>query len=540
MAITNSLKKVILLFCIHIIVLSLASGQTLTSTNLPLIIINTNGQVIADESKITADLKIINNTEGLNHPENTPNVYNGKIGIETRGRFSASLPQKPYGFETRDDAGNNLNVSLLGMPEEHDWILLANFNDKSLVRNTLAFELFREMGHYASRTKLCEVILNDSYQGIYILAEKIKRDKNRVDISALDTDDNAGDSLTGGYIFNIDYYNSYDSWKGSYPPPGHYDKEVFFVYNYPKYEEITQSQKTYLQGFVNTFERILYSSNFKDPLYGYRPYTNLNSFADYFLISEISRNVDGYKKSCFYHKDRNKNSVKLSAGPVWDFDWAWKDIDDCAIFKNTDGSGWAYKILDCNAWPIATGWMPKMMEDPIFVNLVKTRYSQFRQNIIKTDILNHYLDSVADYVSEAQARHFARWDILGHNYGSEIEAPAQSYAQEIEMLKSWILRRLTWLDRQLLIDVPTGLEEPLSNHNFRIWPNPAHDFVTITSDKVINQIEIVSITGKQVMQFNGISDNNNPIDISGLAPGIYIVKTTLENGNVLTNKLSVQ
>jgi hypothetical protein len=112
----NSSKKAILSFCISILLLGLVNGQTLTSSNLPLVIIKTNGQAIADDVKITANMKIISNADGVNHPEDTPNVYNGKIGIEIGGRFSASLPQKPYGFETRDSQGNDLNVSLLGMP----------------------------------------------------------------------------------------------------------------------------------------------------------------------------------------------------------------------------------------------------------------------------------------------------------------------------------------------------------------------------------------------------------------------------------------
>ncbi len=134
------------------------------------------------------------------------NIYTGKVGIEIRGRYSANLPQKPYGFETRDEAGNNLNVPILGMPEENDWILTANYNDKAFLRNFLAFELFRKMGHYAPRTVYCEVVLNDAYQGIYLLGEKIKRDKNRVDIAKLNPDENSGDDLTGGYIFVNDYY----------------------------------------------------------------------------------------------------------------------------------------------------------------------------------------------------------------------------------------------------------------------------------------------------------------------------------------------
>ena len=132
----------------------------LTSTNLPLIVVNTSGKSIINASKITATMKVISNGSGkVNQSSDPGNIYTGNVGIEIRGAYSASLPQKPYGFETRDARGENLNVSLLGMPEENDWILLANYYDKTFMRNVLAFELFRKMGHYAPRTQMVEVLL---------------------------------------------------------------------------------------------------------------------------------------------------------------------------------------------------------------------------------------------------------------------------------------------------------------------------------------------------------------------------------------------
>jgi hypothetical protein len=164
------------------------------STNIPLVMIQTNNQTIVDEPKINVDFKIIDNfPNSFNKPNDLGNIYSGTAGIEIRGSYSSTLPQKPFGIETRDVQGNNNNVALFGMPSENDWILLANYNDKTFLRNVLAFDLFRKMGYYAPRTKLCEVVINDIYNGIYVFTEKIKRDNGRVDISKLDLDDNAGD-----------------------------------------------------------------------------------------------------------------------------------------------------------------------------------------------------------------------------------------------------------------------------------------------------------------------------------------------------------
>jgi hypothetical protein len=119
----------------------------------------------------------------MNRPADLQAAYNGQIGIEIGGAYSSTFLQKPYEIETRDETGNNRNASLLGIPSENDWVLTTNYNDKSFMRTSLAFDLFRRMGHYAPRAKLCEVIVNSKYRGVYILSETIKQDKNRVDIS---------------------------------------------------------------------------------------------------------------------------------------------------------------------------------------------------------------------------------------------------------------------------------------------------------------------------------------------------------------------
>ena len=170
-----------------------------TSSNLPIFVINTNGQTIVNEPKIIVDLGIIYNGEGVRNNITDPfNHYNGKIGIEIRGASSQQYPKKQYGFETWDSSGEEIDVSLLGLPEESDWILYAPYADKSLMRNVLAYSLSNKIGRYASRSRFCELILNGEYMGVFVLFEKIKRDKHRVDISKLTEADTTGDALTGG------------------------------------------------------------------------------------------------------------------------------------------------------------------------------------------------------------------------------------------------------------------------------------------------------------------------------------------------------
>lgn len=533
-----SMRNSVLFFCLLFISV-IIEAQSFVSTNLPLVLIETNGQSIPDGYKIPATMKIIYNDSGVNTLQDSGNVYTGNIGIEIRGRYSAILPQKPYGIETRDASGNNMNVSLLGMPAENDWILIANYNDKSFVRNALAFRMFRDCGNYAPRTALCEVFVNGSYLGIYVLTEKIKTDKGRVNIKKLGTTDNDGDAVTGGYIFSVDYYENSDSWMGSFSPLGYPDKDVYYVYNFPKPDEITLQQKAYIRNFVYDFESVLYGSDFKNPLTGYKAYINVTSFIDYFIVCEVSRNVDGYKKSCFYNKNRNSVNGLLNAGPVWDFDWAWKNIPEC-YFGVTNGSGWAYKVLECNVWPTPTGWIPRLMEDPLFVEQLKVRYSTLRKTTLSNDYLMHYIDSVNIVVADAQVRHFIKWPILGQNVGApEVGNIPATFEGETTKFKNWISTRLIWLDSQLLVPLSTGPEKPSTGQICELFPNPAHDILNINVNFPVESVRIYNYTGKLVRIVTDKVQSPLQLDISTLGTGIYIVEVKLEAGRTISNILII-
>ncbi|HJZ40584.1 MAG TPA: CotH kinase family protein [Bacteroidales bacterium] len=516
----------------------------LDSTTLPLVVISTNGGVIADDPKITVDMKIIFNGPGsYNRPADPGNIYTGKAGIEYRGAYSQSLPQKPYGFETRDDQGNNLNIPLLGMPAENDWILLANYNDKVFMRNTLAFHLFENMGHYAPRTNICEVLINGEYMGIFVLTEKIKRDRNRLDIAKLDADDNAGDSLSGGYVFATDYYDNYNSWTSNFMATDRSDHHVHFVYKYPEPEVITSQQKNYIQAFVNTLETKLYGSNFRDATGGYRDYMDVNSFIDYFIIGEVSRNVDAYKKSCFYHKDRDDKGGLLHAGPVWDFDWAWKNIyDNCYIYEVTDGSNWAYRVNECNNWPVVPSWIKRLMEDPSFRDELHERYTTLRQSILSEEYLDHYIDSVQTLVNKAQQRHYQRWPILGQYVGSpEVDPPAPTFAGEIAKFRNWIKVRLAWLDANMPDSESTSIREKETEKiTFRLFPNPVRDILYIESGEKMLKIEVFNSSGYQVQYLDAKDRYSVPVDVSNLHPGLYVVRCTMQGQQTITARFVVE
>lgn len=516
----------------------------ISSSNLPLVVINTNGQTIQNTTKIQAGMKLIWNGVGkVNKPTDPGNIYDGNIGIEIRGAYSASLPQKPYGFETRDASGNNRDVSLLGMPAENDWILLSNYNDKTFMRNTLAFDLFRKMGHYAPRTQMVEVIVNNVYQGIYILTEKIKRDKGRVDIAKLASKDVAGDDVTGGYIFKIDYYDAFNSWKSNYTPIGYPTKAVNYVYSDPDAEELLASQKTYLKDAVNSFESILYSNGFADKTGGYPAWIDVNSFIDYFIVSEVSRNVDGFKKSCFFFKDKNSRGGKINAGPVWDFDWAWKNIWDCSFYQATDGSGWSYKVNDCgNIWPNSNGWMVRLLQDEDFANALNKRYFELRNSYLSFSHLQSYIDSVQGLASEAEVRHYSKWDILSSSVGApEVDSQPSTYAGQVAKFANWIKTRLTWLDANMPGEsISTGLDAEPQAFSYRIFPNPSSGQVYVESSSIMQEIKIFNSTGKLVLGQSALWTFESKLDISSLPSGIYFVTMKTIGNQPTSTKLIVR
>jgi hypothetical protein len=499
------------------------------STNLPLILFDTQGEEIVDEPKVNISMKIIDNGPGnYNHPNDLANNYDGIVGIEYRGAYSSTLPQKPYGLETRDSLGNNNNVSVLGMPAENDWILIANYNDKTFLRNTLSFDLFSKMGHYAPRTQLAEVVLDSVYQGIYVFTEKIKRDDNRVDIATLDLDDNAGDSLSGGYIFKVDYWNSNDSWLSDYENPGYPGNDVRYVYDYPSPEVISNEQENYIQDRVSDFEDALWGDDFANPDIGYRRYIDTQSFIDYFLVNELARNIDGFKKSRRFHKDRDDNDSLIYAGPVWDFDWAYKDTDQ----DETDGAGWRHSFSGgTDVTP--PGWYIRLLQDSLFANELYCRYTDLRTSAFHLDTLHAYVDDMGAYLDEAQERHYARWPILGVNVGTpEIGEQPDTYAGEIEKFKGWLSDRIAWLDENMpgnCLSV-VGLNESERVPYWSVYPNPSNEYVNVYSKSQVSELKVYNALGALVLKVD------NPPSLyridSEVWEGVFIIDLLFQNGAV--------
>jgi len=406
---------------------------------LPLFSVTTNGAAIVDEPKIAADFTITDGEEEL---------YSGNIGIEIRGSSSQQFPKKSFGFETWDADGNDIDTTLLGFPEEEDWILYAPYSDKSLIRNVLIYDLARDMNHYASRTQFVNLNINDAFNGVYVFMEKLKRDKERIDISKLEEDENEGEDLTGGYIIKIDKsdkegYNTFNSFNSIYANTAN---PIRFLYDYPDADDITAQQRDYISTYIADFEDALAADTFTDVDTGYASYIDVDSFIDFFILNEISNNVDGYRISTYMHKDKNE---KLRMGPIWDFNLAFGNADYCS---GGETNVWAYKYNErCpdDFWAVPF-WWDRFLEDPTFVARLKERWTELRGGILSDASILGKVDGYLEILNDGAAidTNFVRWPVFGI-YIWPNNFVGSSYSDEEEYLTDWITARTLWLDNAI-------------------------------------------------------------------------------------------
>lgn len=507
-----------------------------TRYNLPLFILNTNGGTIVDEPKITADLKVINLPEG-NSLSDTVYEFNGKIGIEIRGSSSQTYEKKNYAFETRDLLGNNLNVSLLGLPKENDWVLHGPYGDKSLMRNVLSFEVGNRMGRWAPHTKFCELFINGEYRGVYVLMEKIKVDKHRLDIANLKDSDLVGDELTGGYIMKVDredpgYFNSnYPDRSGDY--------SIKFSYVDPSYENLKTVQREYIKQYIRSFETALYSFNYATYPDKYLEYADLESFVDYFIVQELAKNVDAYRLSAYFYKDKDSKGGKLTMGPMWDFNFTFGMPDYLDGWQTTD---W---VLTKQYWSIPF-WWDKLRLDPRFNSKLKRRWTALRTNgVLQQDSLWNIVDSNYGLIKEAQARNFSKFPILS-TYVWPNYYIAGTYINEINYMKNWIKGRLQWMDGQIysIVDLFEAVDHIQDNSlTAGLYPNPSTGQVSLKvhTDAVLDlRLTFHDITGKllSVHSFKAVPGINDfTVDMSGNSSPVLIYHLVSDTKTVISGKL---
>ena len=542
----NKTRRVLLFMSLLCATVSVAQTP-FTSSNLPVIVIDTHGSAIVDDPKISADMGIIDNGPGVrNNLTDAHNNFDGKIGIEIRGSSSQMFPKKQYGIEVQDSTGAGIDASLLGMPKKDDWVLFAPYNDKSLMRDALAYKLGRDQGRYASRSRYCEVVINGVYMGVYVLLEKVKRDKNRVNIDKLEPTEISGDALTGGYLIKIDKPVGYggEGWFSAFAPPGRlYSQLIYFLYDTPKQDDIADEQRAYIKDYVNAFENALAGDNFKDPAEGYAKYIDVDSFIDFFIMSEITKNVDAYRISTYLYKKKDSDGGKLYMGPIWDFNLGFGNVDYCTL-GNPEGFVIYFNIICPDDYWLIPFWWNRLLEDDAFRAKLTARWTALREDKFKTTTILNYVDSVATVLNvESQQRNFAVWPVLGQHIWPNYYV-GNTYQEEVTWLKNWITQRVAWLDENIPM-VITGIQERTRGFSFQAYPNPFTQEIQLEYElntSGVLHIDLFDILGRRIEHLEKNHDQLGKHQVnfstSGWPAGSYIVKARF--GNRVVNEKVVK
>jgi len=382
-------------------------------TGLPVVIINTEGgrPVTSKEDWMNATIRI----EGVDQFEDLP-----EMATEIRGRGNTTWfwPKKPYALKLES------KTSLLGMPKHKRWVLLANFMDRTMLRNRIAFKIAQSTSlAWTPRNEIVELIFNGRHQGNYMLIEQIKEDKNRVNI---------GDE---GYILELDFH--FDNVVQWISPHGQSVQQggIPFAVKFPDEEEITPAQVDWIKNYIDQAGQAIYGPDFADPQTGYRKYLDMQSFVDYWLVYELCINHElANPGSVYMYKDRD---TKLFAGPTWDFDWG---------------------TFSYQASPQAKGilfmteaiWYKQLFKDPEFRALAKERW-----NALKGDLeqIPAFLDREYERLLPSAELNFKMWDPAESrniNGGRLINGDEYlTYTQAVERMRGILVERLATLDEKI-------------------------------------------------------------------------------------------
>ena len=421
-------------------------GMKMIDNGIPIVMVNTeDNRPITSKSKdeaLKADFKIIDSAE----KPYGEGLYDGEIMIRGQGNSSLGTSKKSYKFSITD------KTQILDMAPSQDWTLLANFTDKSLMRNYIAYELYRDMGAvFSPKLRYVDLVINGEYLGTYNIGERVKIDKGRLDLPKIKGSESVKidkwgieekvpastlEELNGSYVLRLDSTDKYSTndiifetkkikWSA-----GH-----FFSIKQPGEKNMSEEAYNYISDYVNQTENALFSEDFKDPAVGYRAYIDPSTFIDWYIVNELFKQVDAnFHTNVYFYKPRGG---KLCMGPIWNFDLGAGNADYSGC---DDPEGWYVR----NA-----SWFTRLFEDEKFANEFKERWNYVKSNCF--DSLFKRIDSTAALLERSQTMNFGKWQILGvyvwPNAGDVTSR--KTYQSEIDYLKEWLTSRIEWMDAEI-------------------------------------------------------------------------------------------
>ncbi|MDO9280506.1 MAG: CotH kinase family protein [Pseudomonadota bacterium] len=398
---------------------------------LPLLLVHAEGAIVPDE-RVAATVELIVAHDGtLTGVGDAPRALQSRAAIEGRGSSSAFFPKHSYNLELQDAAGEDVALSVLGLPPEADWVLYGPYNDKTYVRDALAYRLIRRLGGYAPRVRFVEAFVDERYVGIYQITEKPELDGDRVDLPR-PAPTAAGD-LTGGYLFKIEGGGPEDAWFIS-------ARGSPYEFRDPGADEISPAQRAYLTGWIDAFEAGMAAGD--DPA----AWIDVPSFVDYVLVNELARNVDAYRRSTYLHKAPASLGGRLHAGPVWDFNIAWGNVDYCGGWE-AEGLVWEAESV-CADWSRIPTWWITLLRDPRFTQPLRCRWELLRSGELSDAALGATLDALTLPLVNAEPRDHGLWRTLGWELWPNWYV-GETWADELAYLEDFTRRRAAWLDAEL-------------------------------------------------------------------------------------------
>jgi CotH kinase protein len=356
--------------------------------------------------------------------ENGTLLAESSLEIRGRGNNTWEFDKKPYKLKLTN------STALLGMPANKHWVLLANYADRTLLRNEAAFHLGEQLGlAWTPRNVQVEVTLNGEYLGIYALTEQVRVGSQRVNIPELKATDTAAATITGGYLIEV------DTRRGEIYCPQSALTLTVFCFNNP--EDLTEPgrdvQRAYIGAYLDATEAAMFSGGFSDPVNGYAGYIDVDSAIDFYLVNELFKNIDAnFNSSVFLFKPRGG---KLFFGPLWDFDRA---VGNAPYLGVENPVGWHVRTAS---------WYARLFDDPAFDARVKARWKQLREDGVIEE-LQDFIDRREAWLSKVQAKNFERWDILYTPIGYNM--PVGPWALQVSGMQDWLQQRVAWMDSQLL------------------------------------------------------------------------------------------
>lgn len=397
--------------------------------------------------------------EGSTKTYNTKEAQ-GTLKIKRRGFTSfSSFPKKSYTVKLTD------GVPLLGMESNKDWVLVANYSDKSLLRNYFAYNISNQMNtSWAPECNFIDVYITygstSDYLGTYLLVEKIEATKEKINIEEMTEEDTSigaisssssmTKALAGSFVVELETFDRASSgdmliqtsqYQLSVKSP---DKDYFAptanttnvsTHNATK----NKNQAEYIRTFFNVVDEMIRTDNYDK----YEPYIDIDSFVDYYILNELAKNVDGnFRLSTYFYKDKG-GKLKIT---VWDFDIAFGNCYYLEDSNGNDGSA-------TSGYYIRTGtsWYQHMFKSYKFRDKVKARWEELRKGCLSDSNIASMLNQQASVLEKAANANFKRWDILGTYVWPNPSAivACDTYQENVQYLIKWIQQRAAWLDSNI-------------------------------------------------------------------------------------------